>query len=96
MFLRFPLQVSKLSVNFVTIPVSKVLLMIYRISLLSTLVANHVIQGSLTIAACFLFLADGVVIFGFILHGEIISTVGGCKKGTGAGSICIGGQALGS
>ena len=46
--------------HFVTIPVSKVLSMICRISLYFTLVANHVILGSLTTAACFLFLADGL------------------------------------
>ena len=48
--------------HFVTIPVPKVLFIICRISLYATLVANHVILGSLTTPACFLFLADAVVL----------------------------------
>ena len=47
----------------VTIPVSKVLFMIFRVFLLSTLGANHVIQGSLTTAACLWFLGSPCFIF---------------------------------
>ena len=47
----------------VTIPVSKVLFMIFRVFLLSTLGANHVIQGLLTTAACLWFLGSPCFIF---------------------------------
>ena len=47
----------------VTIPVSKVLFMIFRVFLLSTLGANRVIRGSLTTSACLLFLSSPCFIF---------------------------------
>ena len=62
-FKVFPPCLKALVGHCVTIPVSKVLFMIFRVFLLSTLGANRVIRGSLTTGACLLFLSSPCFIF---------------------------------